>query len=84
MAGIVAYEPSEFVFTALAATPVAEIAAELGQHNQYLPFDPMLVRTRGNPGRRGGRQHWAARGAIALEVCATSCWVCGLSMGKGN
>ena len=43
VAGIVAYESSEFVFTALAGTPVAEIAAELEQHNQYLPFDPMLV-----------------------------------------
>jgi glycolate oxidase FAD binding subunit len=38
--GIVEYEPSEFTFTALAGTPVREIAAALGERGQYLPFDP--------------------------------------------
>jgi glycolate oxidase FAD binding subunit len=41
--GIVEYEPSEFTFTALAGTPVKEIAAALAERGQYLPFDPMLV-----------------------------------------
>ncbi|HVS51856.1 MAG TPA: FAD-binding protein [Opitutaceae bacterium] len=41
--GIVEYEPSEFTFTALAGTPVKEIAAELASRGQYLPFDPPLV-----------------------------------------
>src|SRR5436305_2429501 len=41
--GIVEYEPSEFTFTALAGTPVRDIAATLAQRGQYLPFDPMLV-----------------------------------------
>jgi glycolate oxidase FAD binding subunit len=41
--GIVEYEPSEFTFTALAGTPVREIAATLAERGQYLPFDPMLV-----------------------------------------
>jgi glycolate oxidase FAD binding subunit len=41
--GIVEYEPSEFTFTALAGTPVAEIAAVLAEKGQYLPFDPFLV-----------------------------------------
>src|SRR5476649_2886433 len=41
--GIVEYEPSEFTFTALAGTPVREIAAALGERGQYLPFDPLLV-----------------------------------------
>jgi glycolate oxidase FAD binding subunit len=41
--GIVEYEPSEFTFTALAGTPVREIAAALAERGQYLPFDPMLV-----------------------------------------
>lgn len=41
--GIVEYEPSEFTFTALAGTPIAEIAAALAEKKQYLPFDPMLV-----------------------------------------
>jgi glycolate oxidase FAD binding subunit len=43
ISGIVEYEPSEFTFTALAGTPVREIAATLAAQGQYLPFDPMLV-----------------------------------------
>jgi len=41
--GIVEYEPSEFTFTALAGTPVRDIAAALAARGQYLPFDPMLT-----------------------------------------
>src|SRR6266478_897122 len=41
--GLIEYEPSEFTFTALAGTPVKEIAAALAERGQYLPFDPMLV-----------------------------------------
>jgi glycolate oxidase FAD binding subunit len=41
--GIVEYDPSEFTFTALAGTPVREIAAALAERGQYLPFDPPLV-----------------------------------------
>jgi glycolate oxidase FAD binding subunit len=41
--GIIEYEPSEFTFTALAGTPVAEIAEALRQRGQYLSFDPMCV-----------------------------------------
>jgi len=41
--GISEYDPSEFTFTALAGTPVKEIAATLAERGQYLPFDPMLV-----------------------------------------
>ena len=43
LSGIVEYEPSEFTFTALAGTPVREVAATLAERGQYLPFDPMLV-----------------------------------------
>lgn len=43
--GIIEYEPSEFTFTAWAGTPVSEIAQALGDRQQYLPFDPMLVQT---------------------------------------
>ena len=43
MRGILEYEPSEFTFTALAGTPVAEVRDVLRQRQQYLPFDPMLV-----------------------------------------
>ena len=43
LSGMVEYEPSEFTFTALAGTPVHEIADTLSAQGQYLPFDPMLV-----------------------------------------
>lgn len=43
LSGIVEYEPTEFTFTALAGTPVCEIAAALAEKGQYLPFDPLLV-----------------------------------------
>jgi glycolate oxidase FAD binding subunit len=41
--GITEYEPSEFTFTALAGTPIAEISEALRQRSQYLPFDPVCV-----------------------------------------
>lgn len=41
--GIIEYEPTEFTFTALAGTPVRDIAATLAERGQYLPFDPLLV-----------------------------------------
>lgn len=43
LSGIVEYEPTEFTFTALAGTPVREIAAALAEKGQYLPFDPLLI-----------------------------------------
>ncbi len=43
LSGIVEYEPEEFTFTALAGTPVRDIAAALAERGQYLPFDPMLL-----------------------------------------
>ena len=43
LSGLVEYEPDEFTFTALAGTPMSEIAAALAERGQYLPFDPMLV-----------------------------------------
>ncbi len=41
--GVVEYQPDEYTFTARAGTPVAEIAAMLGEKGQYLPFDPPLA-----------------------------------------
>ena len=43
LAGILEYNPGEFVFTALAGTPLAVVEAELAQHRQYLPFNPPLA-----------------------------------------
>ena len=41
--GVIEYEPSEFTFTALAGTPVREIATALAERGQYLPFDPLFA-----------------------------------------
>jgi glycolate oxidase FAD binding subunit len=43
LTGVTEYEPSEFTFTALAGTPVRDIAATLAGRGQYLPFDPPLA-----------------------------------------
>jgi glycolate oxidase FAD binding subunit len=43
LAGLLEYEPSEFVFTALAGTRLSDIRAQLAEHGQYLPFDPLLI-----------------------------------------
>jgi glycolate oxidase FAD binding subunit len=42
-AGIVSYDPSEFLISAQAGTPLAEIQAALDEQGQYLPFDPLFV-----------------------------------------
>jgi glycolate oxidase len=42
LTGIVYYEPSEFVVSALAGTRIADIERVLAEHGQCLPFDPML------------------------------------------
>jgi glycolate oxidase FAD binding subunit len=41
--GIVAYEPGEFVFSAMAGTPLADIETALDAQGQFLPFDPPLA-----------------------------------------
>jgi glycolate oxidase FAD binding subunit len=43
VSGVLEYNPSEYTFTALAGTPLAELEEMLGKHNQFLPFDPPLV-----------------------------------------
>ncbi|MDZ4288122.1 MAG: FAD-binding protein [Prosthecobacter sp.] len=43
LTGIGEYDPGEFTFTAMAGTPVREIADALSARGQYLPFDPMLL-----------------------------------------
>jgi glycolate oxidase FAD binding subunit len=50
LSGIIEYDPSEFTFTALAGTSLAEIDAALAAQGQYLPFDPPLVNFRATLG----------------------------------
>lgn len=42
LSGVLEYDPSEFTFTALAGTPIAEVETLLANNDQYLPFDPPL------------------------------------------
>jgi glycolate oxidase FAD binding subunit len=42
LSGVIEYDPQEFVLTAYAGTPVAEIEKLLAEKGQYLPFDPLL------------------------------------------
>lgn len=43
LSGVIAYQPSEFTFTAHAGTTIAEIQKHLSEQRQYLPFDPPWV-----------------------------------------
>ena len=43
LTGIVGYEPSEYLISALAGTTLGQLQAALDEHGQYLPFDPMFV-----------------------------------------
>lgn len=45
LSGVLEYDPSEFTFTALAATPIADVVRLVGEHGQYLPFDPPLAKS---------------------------------------
>ncbi len=45
LSGLLEYDPGEYTFTALAATPIREVEAALAEHGQYLPFDPPLAGT---------------------------------------
>ena len=40
LAGLLEYSPSEYTFTALAGTSLAEIDQALANNGQFLPFDP--------------------------------------------
>jgi glycolate oxidase FAD binding subunit len=56
--GVIDYQPTEFVITAWAGTPVREVVQMLGERGQYLPFDPLLV-------QRGA----TLGGTIAANAC---------------
>lgn len=43
LCGITAYDPSEFLITAAAGTPMQDIVRALAENGQYLPADPCLL-----------------------------------------
>ena len=43
--GIIEYEPSEYTFTAYAGTRLDEIDQMLAENDQFLPFDPPLMKS---------------------------------------
>ncbi|NIP95229.1 MAG: FAD-binding protein [Akkermansiaceae bacterium] len=45
LTGITEYEASEYTFTARAGTSLEEVTEVLAKKGQYLPFDPMFVRS---------------------------------------
>lgn len=71
--GIVAYEPSELVFTARCGTPLAEIEAVLAGQNQMLAFEP--------PQCADIARWWQVHGGVAAAGPATlgGCVAAGLS-----
>ena len=52
--GVVSYEPSELVVTALAGTPLAELESLLAAQGQCLPFEPPHFSTGATPPPLGG------------------------------
>ena len=81
--GIVSYEPSELVVTALAGTPLAELEALLLASGQCLPFEPPHF----NPGATvGGMVASGLSGPARASVGAVRDYVLGVKLinGKGE
>jgi glycolate oxidase FAD binding subunit len=78
--GMVEYEPSEYTFTALAGTPLAEISAQLARHGQYLPFDPFLT---GSGATLGGTVAAAASGPGRLRYGGVRDFIIGVRFVDG-
>jgi glycolate oxidase FAD binding subunit len=81
LSGIVEYDPAELTVTALAATPVAEVAQALAQHGQYLPFDPPLAAAGAT---LGGTLCAAASGSGALRHGGIRDFVIGVRLIDGT
>ena len=43
LSGIIDYQPSEFIVTVWAGTPIRDVQTLLAERGQYLPFDPLLA-----------------------------------------
>ena len=81
--GVVSYEPSELVVTALAGTPLAELEALLLAQGQCLPFEPPHFSTRSTV---GGMVAAGLSGPARASVGAVRDYVLGVKLinGKGE
>ncbi|MBS0301084.1 MAG: FAD-binding protein, partial [Proteobacteria bacterium] len=85
LAGIVSYEPSELVITALAGTPLAELEALLARHGQCLPFEPPRFRAGGmSVGTVGGMVAAGLSGPARANVGAVRDYVLGVEIINGR
>ncbi len=83
LTGVVSYEPSELVVTALAGTPLAELESLLAAQGQCLPFEPPHY----NPGATvGGMVAAGLSGPARASVGAVRDFVLGVKLinGKGE
>lgn len=83
LSGVVNYEPSELVVTALAGTPLAELEALLATQGQCLPFEPPHF---GSPGSStvGGMVASGLSGPARASVGAVRDYVLGLKLINGR
>ncbi|MDR2851562.1 MAG: glycolate oxidase subunit GlcE [Burkholderiaceae bacterium] len=70
LCGIVSYEPSELVITALAGTPLAELEAALAEKGQCLPFEPPRFADPADAGQRALNQRPLHQGTVGGMVAA--------------
>ncbi len=86
LSGVRFYEPEELVFSALAGTPVENIAALLAQNAQELPFEPMsfseLYGT--GPGTLGGCLMTNFSGPRRIKAGAVRDFVLGIKAVSGR
>lgn len=75
LAGILSYEPTELVITALAGTPLAQVEALLAEHGQMLAFEPPSF---GGPATVGGVVAAGLSGPRRASVGAARDFVLGL------
>ncbi|QHI99023.1 glycolate oxidase subunit GlcE [Xylophilus rhododendri] len=81
LSGIVDYEPSELVVTALAGTPLAELEAALAERGQCLPFEPPRF---GAGGTVGGMVAAGLAGPARASVGSVRDYVLGTQLLNGK
>ncbi|HEY8394526.1 MAG TPA: FAD-binding protein [Thermaerobacter sp.] len=81
LAGIVDYDPAEFTVTARAGTRLADLERLLAEHDQYLPFDPLLVEAGAT---LGGTVATGVSGACRLRFGGVRDFVLGLTFVDGT